>query len=148
MAFFCGTWTIIIFVISPHSSVSKESACNAGDLGLIPGLGRWPEEGNGNPVHYSCLENSMDRPWGLKELDMTERLTLSISWITALLWQRGLHNPMKIWAMLCRVTQDRHVIVKCFDQTWCTGGENGKPLQYYCPENPMNSMKCQKDMIP
>ena len=47
--------------IVPRSSVSKESACNAKDLGLISGLGRSPGEGNGNPLHYSCLENSMDR---------------------------------------------------------------------------------------
>ena len=44
-----------------HSSVSKESACNARDLGSIPGLGRSPGEGNGNPLQYSCLENPMDR---------------------------------------------------------------------------------------
>ena len=42
-------------------SDSKESACNAGDLGSIPGLGRSPGEGDGNPLQYSCLENSMDR---------------------------------------------------------------------------------------
>ena len=45
----------------PGGSDSKESACNAGDLVLIPGLGRSPEEGNGNPLQYSCLENPMDR---------------------------------------------------------------------------------------
>ena len=45
----------------PCSSVSKESACNAGDLGSIPGSGRSPGEGNGNPVQYSCLKNPMDR---------------------------------------------------------------------------------------
>ena len=39
----------------------KESACNAGDLGLIPGAGRFPGEGNGNALQYSGLENSMDR---------------------------------------------------------------------------------------
>ena len=39
----------------------KESACNAGDLGLTPGLGRSPGEGNGNSLQYSCLENCMDR---------------------------------------------------------------------------------------
>ena len=39
----------------------KESACNAGDLGSIPGLGRSPGEGNGNPLQYFCLENPMDR---------------------------------------------------------------------------------------
>ena len=41
--------------------VGKESACNAGDPGLIPGLRQFPEEGNGNPLQYSCLENPMDR---------------------------------------------------------------------------------------
>ena len=44
-----------------HSSVSKESACNATDPGSIPGLGRSPGEGNGSPLQYSCLENPMDR---------------------------------------------------------------------------------------
>ena len=44
----------------PHSSVGIESACNAGDLDSIPGLGRSPEEGKGYPLQYSGLENSMD----------------------------------------------------------------------------------------
>ena len=44
----------------PHSSVGKESACNEGDLGLIPGLGRFPGEGKGYPLQYSGLENCMD----------------------------------------------------------------------------------------
>ena len=43
------------------SSVGKESACSAGDLGSIPGSGKSPGEGNGNPLQYSCLENPMDR---------------------------------------------------------------------------------------
>ena len=42
-------------------SDGKASACNVGDPGLIPGLGRSPGEGNGNPLQYSCLENVMDR---------------------------------------------------------------------------------------
>ena len=45
----------------PGDSDDKVSAYNAGDLGLIPGVGRSPREGNGNPLHYSCLENPMDR---------------------------------------------------------------------------------------
>ena len=45
----------------PDGSDSKESAGNVGDLGLIPGSGRSLGEGNGNPLQYSCLENSMDR---------------------------------------------------------------------------------------
>ena len=44
----------------PGGSDSKASACNEGDLGLIPGLRRSPGEGNGNPLQYSCLENPMD----------------------------------------------------------------------------------------
>ena len=44
----------------PDSSVGKESVCNVGDLGLIPGLGRSPGEGKGYPLQYSGLENSMD----------------------------------------------------------------------------------------
>ena len=55
----------------------KESACNAGDLGSIPGLERSPGEGEGYPLQYSGLENSIDSPWGHKELDMTEQLSLS-----------------------------------------------------------------------
>ena len=45
----------------PGSWDGKEPACNAGDMDLIPGLGRSPGEGNGNPLQYSCLENFMDR---------------------------------------------------------------------------------------
>ena len=66
----------------PDSSVGKESACNEGDLGLIPGSGKSTGEGNGYPLQCSCLENSMDRgaQWatvhGIAESDMTERLTL------------------------------------------------------------------------
>ena len=60
----------------PGGSDGEESACSAGDLGSIPGLGRSPGEGNGSPLQYSCLENPMDSgAWGCKELDMTERLT-------------------------------------------------------------------------
>ena len=63
----------------PGGSAGKESACNVGDLGLIPGLGRASGEGNGHPLQYSGLENSMDRivHGGHKELDLTERLSLS-----------------------------------------------------------------------
>ena len=66
----------------PGGSDGKESACNVGDLGLIPGLGRSPGEGHGNPLQYSCLENPdgwrsliSDSPWDGKESDMTEHNT-------------------------------------------------------------------------
>ena len=58
-------------------SAGKESASNAEDLGLIPGLGRSPGEGKGYPLQYSGLENSMDWPRGSKESDTTESLSLS-----------------------------------------------------------------------
>ena len=48
----------------PGGSDGKESACSAGDLGSIPGLGRSPVEGNGNPLQYSCLETPMYRAAG------------------------------------------------------------------------------------
>ena len=58
-----------VFLGFPDGSVSKESACSAGDLGSIPGLGRTPGEGNGNPLQYSCLENSIDRGAWLEKSD-------------------------------------------------------------------------------
>ena len=60
------------------SSDGKASVYNVGDLGSMPGSGRFPGEGNGKPLQYSCLENSMDGgawcPWGRKESDTTEQL--------------------------------------------------------------------------
>ena len=51
----------IIYLGIPGGSDDKKSACKAGDTGSIPGFGRSPVEGNGNPLQYSCLENPMDR---------------------------------------------------------------------------------------
>ena len=53
-------------------SAGKESSCDAGDLGSMPGLGRSPGEGEGYLLQYSGLENSMDSPWSCKELDVTK----------------------------------------------------------------------------
>ena len=58
------SWNLMSYILKmgfPHSSVSKESACNTGDPGLIPGSGRFPGEGSGYPFQYSCLKNSMGR---------------------------------------------------------------------------------------
>ena len=53
----------------PGGSEGKASACNVGDLGSIPGSGRSPGEGNGNPLQYSCLENPMDRGAWLQSIE-------------------------------------------------------------------------------
>ena len=70
----------------PSASADEESACSAGHMGSIPGSGRAPGGGNGNPLQYSCLGNPMDRgAWwatvheGRKELDTAERLSTHIT---------------------------------------------------------------------
>ena len=86
-------WTIIkVFIGLPWWFRDKESACNAGDKGSIPGSRRSPGGGNGYPLQYTCLENSMDRgAWQAavhgvaKELDMTEQLNNNIELVTILL---------------------------------------------------------------
>ena len=77
----CGLNCILPLIPIPgfsSSSVSKLSACNAGYMGSIPGLGRSPGEGNGNPLQYPCLENSMDRG----------------------AWQATVHGVTKSWTWL------------------------------------------------
>ena len=87
----CCTFRFLLLFISLRLTVfqasqvggpdGKESACNAGDSGSVPGLGRSPGVGNGNPLQYSCLENPMDRgAWraivhGIAKSDMTEQLS-------------------------------------------------------------------------
>ena len=56
-----GVYTYFLFLMIPCGSDGKESACNVGDLGSIPVLGRSPGEGKVYPLQYSCLENSMNR---------------------------------------------------------------------------------------
>ena len=65
-----------VFLGFPCGLTGKESACNVEVLGSIPGLRRSPGEGNGYPLQYSGLENSMEYPWGCKELDMTDQPAL------------------------------------------------------------------------
>ena len=79
---------MVLLMGFPGGSVGKESACNVGDLGSTPRLGRSPGRWHGNPLQYSCLENPHGQrrlvdysPCGHKELDMTERLSTALySW--------------------------------------------------------------------
>ena len=59
-------------------------------------------------------------------------------------WTTALSNSMKLWAMMCRATQDRWVMMEISDKTWSTGEGNGKPLQYSCLQNPMKIWKGKK----
>ena len=68
----------LIVTMFPCNLVGKESACSAGHLGSIPGLGRSPGEGNGNPFQYPCLENLIDRG----------------------AWRAAVHGVAKSWAQL------------------------------------------------
>ena len=79
----------------------------------------------GFPVHLQLLE--------LAQTHVHQ--TKLITWITAL------SNSMKLWAMLCRATQDGRVMVESSNNMWPTGEGSGKPLLYSCLENPMNSRK-------
>ena len=80
--------TYLKYLVFPCGSAGKEFTCNVGDLGLIPGLGRFPGEGKRYPLQYSGLENSMDSivHGGLKESDTTEWLSLNVSqaWISVI----------------------------------------------------------------
>ena len=104
----------------PGGSDGGESACNAGDPGSVPGLGTDPGDGNGNPLQYSCLENSMDCPWGRKESDMTEWLSLPNGEgngnqfqysclgnpMDRATWQTTAHGVAKIWHDLTTNTRN------------------------------------------
>ena len=76
---------------------------------------------------------------GQNENHNHSKLTKLITWITAFC------NSMKLWAMLCRATQEGWVTMESYGKMWSTGEGNEKSLQYSCLENPMNSMKRQKD---
>ena len=93
----------------PDGSVAKESACNARDLGLIPGLGRSPGEGNGNPLQCSCLENPMDRGvwWatvhGVSKSRTTELLAGASVWF---LQSWGARHSTSLLCAKCSVYRD------------------------------------------
>ena len=91
-----GLEGITLFLGFPEGSAGEECACNAGDPGFIPRLGRSPGEENGYPVQYSGLE----KPWGRKESDTAEQLSLSFFTITE--WNfRG--RERKMLRFLCAI---------------------------------------------
>ena len=99
----CGKVTKVFY-----GSDNKASAYNAGDPGSIPGMGRSPGEGNGNPLHYSCLENPMDGG----------------------AWWAAVHGVAKSRTRLRSFNFTFHFSLSCI------GEGNGSPLQCSCLENP------------
>ena len=100
-----------------------------------------PDSPTASPSHQEASTSLLSLSIrGQTENHNHRKLTKLITWITTL------SNSMKLWAMLCSVTQDRRVMVESFDKMWSTGEGNGKTLQYYCLKNPMNSMKREKNI--
>ena len=123
----------------PGGSVGKESTCNVGDLGSIPGLRIDPGGGHGNPLQYSGLENLHGQrsledcsPWGLKELNMTEQLSTA--------------QNRPIWAsQVVLVVRDLPTNAGDLRDTGSIPGSgrfsgvgHGNSLQCSCKENPMD----------
>ena len=101
-----------VFLDFLGGSEGKESACNAGDLGSIPGLGSSPGGGHGNPLQYSCLENPMDRG----------------------AWRATVHGVAK---NSLANTGDLRDLGSILGLGRSPGGGHGNPLQYACLETPM-----------
>ena len=91
----------------------------------------------GLPVHHQLLESCIrgQTDWNHGHRQQANLITRTTA----------LSSSLKVWALSCRATQDRRVKEESSDKTWSTGEGNSKPLQYSCLENPMNSMKRQKD---
>ena len=138
--------TEIIHYGLPRWLSGKESACQAGDVGSVPGLGGSPEERNGNPLQCSCLENPKDRwawqamnPWGCKSVghDLVIKqqliiancsffLLLSITGSSVMnyVWLHLLHNPADIhtpdllFVMALQFQFNCSVVSLCYPMNW------------------------------
>jgi len=91
----------------PDGSEVKEPACNVGDMGSIPGLGRSTGGGHGNPLQYYCLENPHGQrslvgysPWSCKESDMTEQLSTAQLYINFFQLSRCLIEPLNTFCSI------------------------------------------------
>ena len=113
---------VYIYVIFPGGLVCKESACNTGDLGSIPGLRRSPGGGCGNPLQYSCLENPHGQrslvgcsPWGHKESDTTGQLSRAHSTWNLKEWYG--------WGCLQGRNRDEDIENRLVDTMWGAGSK-------------------------
>ena len=99
-----------------------------GEIQPVPPIRKLPQASYPSPSEGRQTENHNHR-----------KLTNLIIWTTVL------SNSMKLWAMLCRATQDKRVMLESSEKMWSTGEGTSKPLQYSCLENTVNSMKRQND---
>ena len=107
--------------------------CSPPAIYLGPNYGGGNEDNGDLPQKIPCAFYPYTSKGRQNENHNHRKLTKLITWIT------GLSNSVKLWAMLCRATWDRRVMVESSDKTWPPGEGNSKPLQYSCLENPMNS---------
>ena len=137
----------------PHSSVGKVSACNARDLGSVPGSGNSPGEGNGNPLQCSCLENPMDRgAWQTTVHRVTKTQLSALSFFIMLRnnnsylsviyhFRLNVHSHFPGGPSLKNLPASARDIrdVGSIPGLGKSPGEgNGNPFQYSCLENPMD----------
>ena len=124
-----------VFLGSPGGSAAKDSACNVGDLGLIPGLGRSPGEGKGYPLQ--CLAWRIPWTlWGHKESDTTEQLSLthSLCRLSVLIYTVGI-TVIPISHMHCLCELNRKVRIKGLACPWyiVTNTSHSSTLSCKCP---------------
>ena len=125
----------------PYSSVGKESACNAGDLGLIPRLGRFPGEGNGNPLQYFCLEIPMVK--GAWKATVCGIIAVGYDLVTKPppIYSVNIYctppwteEPGRLQSM-ASLESDTTEQLRFHFSLSCIGEGNGNPLQCFCLEN-------------
>ena len=143
----------------PGGSDSKESPCNAGAPGLVPGMGRSPGKGNGYPFRYSCLENSMDRGGWRAWVQGITKVTWLHDWVTNIF---TFHSPVKYFFVYIvsvqfssvtqpcptlRLHESQHVRPPCPSPTpgvysnscpsswWCHPSISSSVIPFSCPQS-------------
>ena len=106
------------YLVFPGGSDGKESVCHAGDPGWIPGLGRSPGEGDGNPFQYSCLENPMDRGAGWATVHgVTKSQTWLSTCMTLPFWTSPVPRPallLRLWSLALPEWPCSPVTAQCY----------------------------------
>ena len=125
---------VVKYTYFPGGSDGKASVYNVGDPGSSPELGRYPAEGNGNPLQYNCLENPMDRgAWQAAVYGVTKSRT-RLSYFTHFIHNVGFPAGSEVKASVCNAVD----LGSIPGSGRCPGEGKGNSLQYSCLENPMD----------